>query len=379
MSRSPDSEITATSNSPPSLSSCIREKASPTMFISRNKSPVSDVILKGIPSGFPSYPIVIPTIRRVPPSPDCRRSRSPLHSCIPVITSGRRGNASAGMPSSSSPRRDGSPPTPERLMRCSSPSEDILETHHPVHLTDAKSCGETSPTTARRLCATDGCSTARAPSSAPDSRQLKFGMERILSEEISPVVQRHQHQDAVVVTPSVPCSECVSSLLRCCRLNAPGCEPTSGFCTPYPPGYYTTLHTPRPVRPYTNMLAADGVHMSASDRGGASVSGGATNKRKRSWSRAVFSNLQRKGLEKRFQLQKYITKPDRRQLAATLGLTDAQVKVWFQNRRMKWRHSKEAKHQQTSTSSSESRCVREEQGGPDSTQEPEIDIQTVDS
>lgn len=69
------------------------------------------------------------------------------------------------------------------------------------------------------------------------------------------------------------------------------------------------------------------MHMSASDRGGASVSGGATNKRKRSWSRAVFSNLQRKGLEKRFQLQKYITKPDRRQLAATLGLTDAQVNI----------------------------------------------------
>lgn len=48
-------------------------------------------------------------------------------------------------------------------------------------------------------------------------------------------------------------------------------------------------------------------------------------RRKRSWSRAVFSNLQRKGLEKRFQMQKYITKPDRRQLAAMLGLTDAQV------------------------------------------------------
>jgi len=52
---------------------------------------------------------------------------------------------------------------------------------------------------------------------------------------------------------------------------------------------------------------------------------GGSGRRKRSWSRAVFSNLQRKGLEKRFQIQKYITKPDRRQLAATLGLTDPQV------------------------------------------------------
>ena len=50
-----------------------------------------------------------------------------------------------------------------------------------------------------------------------------------------------------------------------------------------------------------------------------------SNSKRRSWSRAVFSSLQRKGLEKRFSIQKYITKPDRRQLAATLGLTDAQV------------------------------------------------------
>ncbi|XP_033110469.1 homeobox protein ceh-30-like [Anneissia japonica] len=64
-----------------------------------------------------------------------------------------------------------------------------------------------------------------------------------------------------------------------------------------------------------------------------------TVKRKRSWSRAVFTSLQRKGLEKRFDVQKYVNKPDRRQLAAALGLTDAQVKVWFQNRRMKWRQN----------------------------------------
>ncbi|XP_061578156.1 homeobox protein DBX1-B-like [Cololabis saira] len=57
--------------------------------------------------------------------------------------------------------------------------------------------------------------------------------------------------------------------------------------------------------------------------------------------RAVFSDLQRKALEKTFQKQKYISKPDRKKLASKLGLKDSQVKIWFQNRRMKWRNSKE--------------------------------------
>lgn len=34
---------------------------------------------------------------------------------------------------------------------------------------------------------------------------------------------------------------------------------------------------------------------------------------------------QRKGLEKRFQMQKYISKPDRKKLAERLGLKDSQV------------------------------------------------------
>ncbi|KAJ0069527.1 hypothetical protein NL108_008472 [Boleophthalmus pectinirostris] len=57
--------------------------------------------------------------------------------------------------------------------------------------------------------------------------------------------------------------------------------------------------------------------------------------------RAVFSDLQRKSLERTFQKQKYISKPDRKKLASKLGLKDSQVKIWFQNRRMKWRNSKE--------------------------------------
>ena len=42
--------------------------------------------------------------------------------------------------------------------------------------------------------------------------------------------------------------------------------------------------------------------------------------------RAVFSDYQRKGLEKRFQIQKYISKPDRKKLAEKLGLKDSQVR-----------------------------------------------------
>ena len=44
--------------------------------------------------------------------------------------------------------------------------------------------------------------------------------------------------------------------------------------------------------------------------------------------RAVFSDLQRKGLEKRFQSQKYISKPDRKKLAEKLGLKDSQVRFY---------------------------------------------------
>ncbi|XP_078112271.1 homeobox protein DBX1-B-like [Sander vitreus] len=57
--------------------------------------------------------------------------------------------------------------------------------------------------------------------------------------------------------------------------------------------------------------------------------------------RAVFSDVQRKALERTFQKQKYISKPERKKLASKLGLKDSQVKIWFQNRRMKWRNSKE--------------------------------------
>ncbi|XP_030834365.1 homeobox protein DLX-5 [Strongylocentrotus purpuratus] len=54
-------------------------------------------------------------------------------------------------------------------------------------------------------------------------------------------------------------------------------------------------------------------------------------------SRTVFTELQLLGLEKRFEKQKYLSTPDRLDLAETLGLSQLQVKTWYQNRRMKWK------------------------------------------
>ncbi|KAK4288349.1 hypothetical protein Pmani_038618 [Petrolisthes manimaculis] len=49
------------------------------------------------------------------------------------------------------------------------------------------------------------------------------------------------------------------------------------------------------------------------------------------------SELQLAGLERRFEAQKYLSTPDRLDLARSLGLTQLQVKTWYQNRRMKWK------------------------------------------
>ncbi|KAL3976007.1 hypothetical protein ACER0C_021893 [Sarotherodon galilaeus] len=52
-------------------------------------------------------------------------------------------------------------------------------------------------------------------------------------------------------------------------------------------------------------------------------------------SRAAFTHLQVLELEKKFNHQKYLSAPERAQLARTLRLTETQVKIWFQNRRYK--------------------------------------------
>lgn len=49
----------------------------------------------------------------------------------------------------------------------------------------------------------------------------------------------------------------------------------------------------------------------------------------------VFSDQQLAGLEARFEAQRYLSTPERVELATALHLSETQVKTWFQNRRMK--------------------------------------------
>ncbi|XP_018020076.2 barH-like 1 homeobox protein [Hyalella azteca] len=73
------------------------------------------------------------------------------------------------------------------------------------------------------------------------------------------------------------------------------------------------------------------------NRGLGDASGGQPPCKKQRKARTAFSDSQLQTLEKNFERQKYLSVQDRMELAAKLGLTDTQVKTWYQNRRTKWK------------------------------------------
>ncbi|PWA29529.1 NK2 transcription factor related, locus 9 [Gambusia affinis] len=105
--------------------------------------------------------------------------------------------------------------------------------------------------------------------------------------------------------------------------------------------------------PYTSWVECDRSPCMSSDEGGFEPSPDSTKPddasldlepveriKKSKKRRVLFSKAQTLELERRFRQQRYLSGPEREQLARLLSLTPTQVKIWFQNHRYKMKRGR---------------------------------------
>ncbi|NXJ17879.1 NKX28 protein, partial [Dicrurus megarhynchus] len=102
--------------------------------------------------------------------------------------------------------------------------------------------------------------------------------------------------------------------------------------------------------PYRGWIETDRNHYPSSDESGPEMSlpdstqrslpaRGSEAEEKKKKRRVLFSKAQTLELERRFRQQRYLSAPEREQLARLLSLTPTQVKIWFQNHRYKMKRA----------------------------------------
>ncbi|XP_025946670.1 homeobox protein Nkx-2.8 [Apteryx rowi] len=102
--------------------------------------------------------------------------------------------------------------------------------------------------------------------------------------------------------------------------------------------------------PYRGWIETDRNHYPSSDESGPelslpdstqrSLSASSSEAEKKKKRRVLFSKAQTLELERRFRQQRYLSAPEREQLARLLSLTPTQVKIWFQNHRYKMKRAR---------------------------------------
>lgn len=83
-----------------------------------------------------------------------------------------------------------------------------------------------------------------------------------------------------------------------------------------------------------------------------------TNAKRKKKTRTVFSRSQVFQLESTFDMKRYLSSSERAGLAASLHLTETQVKIWFQNRRNKWKRQLAAELEAANMAHAAQRLVR---------------------
>ncbi|XP_070134432.1 homeobox protein E60 [Drosophila bipectinata] len=98
--------------------------------------------------------------------------------------------------------------------------------------------------------------------------------------------------------------------------------------------------TRKPKKPASSSAAAGGGGGGSGDKGEAADGGSAEDKRPRT----AFSGTQLARLKHEFNENRYLTEKRRQQLSGELGLNEAQIKIWFQNKRAKLKKSSGTKN-----------------------------------
>lgn len=91
---------------------------------------------------------------------------------------------------------------------------------------------------------------------------------------------------------------------------------------------------------YTNSDSEDCSDDEGGKAGGKESQGGGSNSSKSRRRRTAFTSEQLLELEREFHAKKYLSLTERSQIATSLKLSEVQVKIWFQNRRAKWKRVK---------------------------------------